>query len=75
VTAEPEPQRPVLRVVRGNPDDAELAALTAVLAGAAAASPTEGKPAERSRWADPSARLRQPLRPGPGAWRAFGLPG
>jgi hypothetical protein len=68
------PGRPLLRVVRGNPDDTELAALTAVVAAAA----TRGEPAsppQRSRWGDPAARLRTPLRPGPGAWRASALPG
>lgn len=68
-------QRPLLRVVRGNPDDHELAALTTVLAAAAAAGPgTEERPKRPSLWAEPSARLRRPLRPGPGAWRASGLP-
>ena len=33
-----EPGRPVLRVVRGDPDDAEVAALVAALTGLAAAS-------------------------------------
>jgi hypothetical protein len=67
--------RPLLRVVRGEPDDAELAALTAVVLGvatvAAAATP---KPAPRSRWADRAALVRRPLPAGPGAWRASGLP-
>lgn len=70
----PEQRRALFRVVRGVPDDAELAALTAVLA-TAASEPAPEKPAGRSRWADPAARRRQPLRPGPGAWRSSGLPG
>ena len=66
------PDRPVLRVVRGNPDDAELAALTAaVLAMAGAASDaTKTEPDRRARWSDRGALLRAPLRHGPGAWRA-----
>lgn len=68
------PQRPMLRVVRGNPDDFELAALTTVIAAAASSTRPESTPKDRSLWADPSTRLRRPLRPGPGAWRAAGLP-
>jgi hypothetical protein len=64
-----EADRPLLRVVRGTPDDVELAALTAVVA--ALASRTEETPAPRtSLWADRAGRQRGMLRPGPGAWRA-----
>ncbi|MGI8306642.1 acyl-CoA carboxylase subunit epsilon [Saccharopolyspora hattusasensis] len=75
-------QRPVLRIVRGNPDDAEIAALTAALTGLAAAKsvapPQQPKP--MSLWGDPAAALRhpagrRPLRPGPHSWRASALPG
>jgi hypothetical protein len=66
--------RPLLRVVRGTPDDAELAALTTVVLGLASAPAPEPTPPVRSRWADRAALVRQPLRPGPGAWRAAGLP-
>lgn len=72
---EPEPTRPLLRIVRGTPDDEELAALTAVVASVAAAS---GAPAptrrQVSRWADRAALVRHPLPTGPNAWRASGLP-
>jgi len=67
-------ERSLLRVVRGNPDDVELAALTAVVAAAASAPRPEEKPLRRSRWADRSAMLRAPLHPGRGAWRASALP-
>nr|WP_225954136.1 acyl-CoA carboxylase subunit epsilon [Kibdelosporangium phytohabitans] len=63
----------MLRIVRGTPDDVELAALTAVVAsmpGPAEATEPEG----RSAWSDPAARMRPQTRPGPGAWRASGLP-
>lgn len=76
-----EAQRPVLRVVRGDPDAAEIAALTAALAAAASAAPQEQpQPSRMSMWADRAARLRypagrRPLRPGRHAWRASGLPG
>ncbi|MEV0089821.1 acyl-CoA carboxylase subunit epsilon [Saccharopolyspora sp. NPDC003752] len=78
--ATPE-ERPVLRIVRGNPDDAEIAALTAALSGLAAAN-AAAEPQQRpmSLWGDRSAALRhpagrRPLRPGPHAWRASALPG
>ncbi|WP_051898593.1 acyl-CoA carboxylase subunit epsilon [Sciscionella sediminilitoris] len=64
----------MLRVVRGTPDDAELAALTAVLAAAGGSKPTGEPKQRRSRWADRAALLRRPLHPGPGAWRASGMP-
>ncbi|HEV7979183.1 acyl-CoA carboxylase subunit epsilon [Amycolatopsis sp.] len=69
-----EQKRPLLRVVRGNPDDAELAALTAVIAVAASAPAAEPKPPRRSWWGDKGLGVRQPLRPGEGAWRASALP-
>lgn len=68
-----EPRRPLLRVVRGTPDDAELAALTAVVAGLAAAQPAD-QPKRRSVWSYPGDRHRTPMRPGPNAWRASALP-
>ena len=61
----------MLRVVRGEPTDDELAALVAVVAARAAASADRERPAVRSRWAAP--RPRPVLRPGPGAWVA-GVP-
>lgn len=59
-------------VVRGHPQDAELAALLVVLA---AVTGGEGAPGAtpRSPWADPS-RSHPGPRPGPGAWRLSGLP-
>ncbi len=73
---EEKPQeRALLRVVKGGPDDYELAALTAVIAGLASATPPEDKPAQRSEWANPARRVRRPLQHGPGAWRASGFPG
>ncbi|MFP5019947.1 acyl-CoA carboxylase epsilon subunit [Pseudonocardia phyllosphaerae] len=72
--AGPEERRALFRVVRGTPDDHELAALTAVVAAAASA----GGPPEPVRapdlWSSPAAQLRAPLLAGPGAWRASGLP-
>jgi hypothetical protein len=67
-------ERPLLRVVRGTPDDEELAALTTVVAGIAATPRPAPGTAARSRWADRAALVRRPLPCGPGAWRASGLP-
>ena len=60
---------PLMQIMRGEPADEELAALVAVFAGLARAATAE-PPAARRAWADPAHRLRTPLRPGPGAWRA-----
>jgi hypothetical protein len=66
----PEERRALFRVVRGEPSDAELAALTAVLAAATASGGGGEAPARPAdRWSDPAARLRTPLVPGPGAWQ------
>ncbi|ACU95659.1 acyl-CoA carboxylase subunit epsilon [Saccharomonospora viridis] len=79
---ESEPTEPVggdqnvlLRVVRGAPDDAELAALTAVVAGLTATTRNASTPSpRRSRWADPASRLRLPARPARDGWRASAYP-
>ncbi|SFK67489.1 acyl-CoA carboxylase subunit epsilon [Amycolatopsis sacchari] len=65
---------PFLRVVRGNPDDAELAALTVVLAAAASAPSAPPRRERRSRWGDRARLLRHAPAPGEGAWRASGFP-
>ncbi|WP_367135244.1 acyl-CoA carboxylase subunit epsilon [Saccharothrix sp. HUAS TT1] len=66
---------PHLRVVRGNPDDVELAALAAIVTGLAAADGPAGDAPRGSAWSDRSRQVRRPLPHGPGAWRASGLPG
>ncbi len=66
--------RPLLRVVRGNPSDAELAALTAVVAAASAVRTPKAAAPRRSWWGDRASALRHPPHPGDGAWRASGLP-
>lgn len=70
-----DPAPPVLRIVRGNPDDVEVAALATVLAGLDTARAGAPAPPVRSRWSDPASRLRLPPRPGAGGWRASALPG
>jgi Acyl-CoA carboxylase epsilon subunit len=72
----PEQRRALFRVVRGEPDDIEVAALTVVLAAAASAGASAGPGGGRrtSVWTDRRAMLRQQLHPGPGAWRSSILP-
>jgi hypothetical protein len=65
---------PLLEVVRGHPDEAELAALLAVLlaGGSSTTAPAAGEAgrAEDSGWSAYWRAVRAPLAPGPGAWRA-----
>ena len=70
--ATPEERRALFRVVRGTPTDAELAALTVVLAAAAPRRAPE--PATCSAWTDPMARMRRSLHAGPGAWHSSTWP-
>lgn len=57
--------RPVLRVVKGEPSDHELAALLAVVLTRATPVPTHHNPG----WSDRARRMRHELRAGPGGWR------
>jgi Acyl-CoA carboxylase epsilon subunit len=69
------PERPVLRVVRGDATPEEIAAVVAVLLSRPASdlgTPTRPAP---SAWTDRSRLLRRPLFPGPDAWRRSALPG
>jgi hypothetical protein len=70
-----ETRRPTLRVIRGNATAEEIAALLAVVAARTAGGTRPVRPTPpASVWTDRSARTRRPLRPGPGAWSASGLP-
>jgi hypothetical protein len=64
-----EQDRPVLRIVRGDPSDEELAALVTVLA--AAGSAAEGAPAatQESQWAAPGRLVRRAVHP-TGWWQS-----
>lgn len=68
-----EADRPLLRVVRGEPSPEELAALVTVVAARRASGGEPPRP-PRSRWADPSARMRHRLAHGPDAWRTSARP-
>jgi hypothetical protein len=59
----------VLRIVRGEPSDEELAALLAVVA-ARSGAPVKSEPEVASAWRNREPLLRRPVRPGAGAWRA-----
>lgn len=65
-------ERPV-RVVKGDPTPEDLAALVAVLSTKMAEA-DDAEPERPSTWAAYWRTVRAPLRPGPGAWRASGLP-
>jgi hypothetical protein len=62
---------PLLRVLSGSPTDEELAALTVVVAALAQERPRR-RTTPVGGWASPADRHRQPLRSGPGGWRASG---
>jgi hypothetical protein len=49
--------RPALRIVRGNPDDVDIAVITAVLSTAGGGEP-ERTPPTRDLWGSPEQRLR-----------------
>ncbi|HET9894288.1 MAG TPA: acyl-CoA carboxylase epsilon subunit [Streptosporangiaceae bacterium] len=71
---------PDVRVVRGQPTEAEVAAVIAVLAAracAATALALAARPAaaSRSEWSSRSRLVRHPMTAGPGAWRRSALPG
>jgi hypothetical protein len=67
------PPPPVLSVLRGEPTADELAALLVVLASRQPAQPAD-RGERPSLWSSPGQMLQAPLFPGPGAWRASGLP-
>lgn len=68
-----EPQRPLLRIVKGDATAEEVAALVTVVAALASgggASPPRRTP----EWAIHHRKVRVDLSPGPGGWRASTLP-
>jgi hypothetical protein len=67
------PERPVLRVVRGDATPEEIAAMVAVLLSRPALAEPRPRRAP-SAWADRSRLLSRPLFPGPDAWRRSALP-
>jgi acyl-CoA carboxylase epsilon subunit len=72
VTDDAEPQRPLLRVVRGEPTAEELAALTVVVAALSQQGRPRRRPAPVGAWSSHGDAHRSTPRPGPGGWRAAG---
>ena len=66
-------ERPHLRVVRGNPTDEEVAALTAVVS-TLTTTPEDPPPPPRSAWSERRNLVRHPLPHGPNAWRTSTYP-
>jgi hypothetical protein len=65
-----EPDRPVLRVIRGDATDEEIAALLAVVLARSGGGGEVAGPGPTSVWSDRASGLRRPVQAGPGAWRA-----
>lgn len=63
-------ERPVLRVVRGDPTPEELAVVTALMSAAGSGEAAPEPRNQRGGWSDPAWRLRGQLLPGPNAWRS-----
>ncbi len=71
MTADAGTPRPLLRIVEGAPSPEELAALTVVVAALSQRRPRR-RPTPVGGWGSFGDAHRQPLRPGPGGWRASG---
>jgi hypothetical protein len=67
----PPPQRPLLRVVKGDATPEEIAALVAVLSSVGAPAPAARRTPE---WSAHHRKVRRSLPHGPGGWRSSGLP-
>ena len=70
---EPELPRPVLRLIKGNPTDEELAALITVVAAMGDAAEQKSKP-PKHEWSAHHRKVRVTLPHGRGGWRSSGLP-
>ena len=76
MSEEQSDQRAPLFVVKGDATPEEIAALTTVLHGmaAAAASAAPAPKRPRPQWAAPHRLVRSSLHAGPGGWRSSALP-
>jgi acyl-CoA carboxylase epsilon subunit len=62
---------PLFQITSGRPTADELTAVTMLLLTVAQSRTSDARAAQpMGGWADPALRLRRPLMPGPGAWRA-----
>jgi hypothetical protein len=66
-----EQERPLLQVIKGEPSDEELAALTVVVA-ALSQRRSRRRPTPVGTWASFAGAHRRPLRHGYGGWQAAG---
>jgi Acyl-CoA carboxylase epsilon subunit len=69
-----QPQRPLLRIVSGEPTAEELAALTVVVAALAQRRGPRRRPTPVGAWGSPARTHRRPVQAGPGGWQASGRP-
>jgi hypothetical protein len=70
--ADEPPQRPILRIVKGDATPEEVAALVAVVAAIASAGTA---PRRRTpEWSAHHRKVRSTLPHGPGGWRSSALP-
>ncbi|MCP2196194.1 acyl-CoA carboxylase subunit epsilon [Williamsia deligens] len=60
--------RPAFSIIRGNPDDVDIAVLTAVLSAAGSAPSHGGGEQRRDLWGSPEQRLRPSWSPAPTAF-------
>jgi hypothetical protein len=67
------PDRPTLRIVRGDATAEEIAALLTVLTTPTTTATTQPTPPP-STWADHQHRIRHPLHPSPHGWRTSAFP-
>ncbi len=70
-TAAPASDAPLLRIVRGEPSEEELAVLTALVTVVGSGGDEPTAPV-RGGWNDPARTQRRMLLHGPGAWRSSG---
>ena len=66
--------RPTLRLIRGDAEPEELAALVAVLSARSGDAAAGARRPARGRWGDPADAVRRVSAPGRDAWRASGRP-
>ena len=66
-------ETPLLRVVNADATPEEIAALVAVFS-ALGSAPAVAAPGRTPEWSHPARRVRTPVVPGPGGWRASSLP-
>lgn len=64
------PKKPFLRIIKGNPDDTEVAALTTLFAVMASnAGSQERAPRDRNMWGNLSERLSSPMSYNPSSFQ------